>query len=481
MSVKIPATAEIAYVEAVEASCHQNGSAAYYYCTECDAVFDEDFVLTNRKNLVIPYTAEIIHVDAVEAVCHQVGNVEFWYCSECEAVFTDAALTQLSNFKSVIIPAPVELTYVPATDADCVNNGNVEYWYCAECEAVFADAMGAVITNLKNVVVPALGHTAGEKVTTVEPTETTDGAWEIRCTVCGELLESGTIPATAFIIKATGSDYVKSIALDGETIVINAKANGLYAKFSIGLADGVTVASDAIIARGKGFAVLSAAYGENITIVATNANGETKTYTVAIDWDFEFIGGYTVDKVEESEAAANTLNVYAKPGMNNASVGVRLAANVTYTVPDGLTVVKNGGYVYFKALEAAANDTYEVILTGANGETTTLTLNFVFDFENVDGVAGGWMVDSIDLADGNVVNITAPAAAGYASFRFLLANNTSDVTAEAKVEVVNQGTTNIHWMKLYNDGTNFVTAEVYVENTATGVVETYTVNVTFGE
>ena len=39
----------------------------------------------------------------------------------------------------------------------------------------------------------ALGHKPGDKVVTLEPTCTVKGAWEIRCTVCDEVLESGEI------------------------------------------------------------------------------------------------------------------------------------------------------------------------------------------------------------------------------------------------------------------------------------------------
>jgi len=150
-------THDLTYYAAVEANCHQNGMAEYWYCAECDCVFADEAatIVTNRMNLTIPYTAEIAHVEAVEANCHQNGNVEYWYCTECEAVFTDAALTQLSNFKSVIIPATVGLTHVEAVEAGLHTNGCQEYWYCTECDCVFADAAATMLTNRKNLVIVA--------------------------------------------------------------------------------------------------------------------------------------------------------------------------------------------------------------------------------------------------------------------------------------------------------------------------------------
>ena len=153
-NVIVPA-APLNYVAAVEAACHQNGCAEYWYCETCDAVFADaaGVQLTNRKNLTVPYTAEIKHVEATEAGCHQNGNVEYWYCAECNAAFTDAALTQLTNFKNVIVPA-ASLTHVAAVEAGCHQYGCAEYWYCETCDAVFADAAGVQLTNRKNLTVP---------------------------------------------------------------------------------------------------------------------------------------------------------------------------------------------------------------------------------------------------------------------------------------------------------------------------------------
>ena len=99
----------------------------------------------------------------------------------------------------------------------------------------------------------------------------------------------------------------------------------------------------------------------------------------------------------------------------------------------------------------------------------------------VSGVAGGYMVgNNISLDDdSNVIDISVDAKYTYASFRFVLNNSTSDIVADEPVEIVMQANTNIHWMKIYNDGTNYVTATVTVVNEATGISEDYVVNVTF--
>ena len=48
---------------------------------------------------------------------------------------------------------------------------------------------------LESGAIGALGHTPGERVDTLAPTCTAEGAWEIRCEVCDDVLESGEIGA----------------------------------------------------------------------------------------------------------------------------------------------------------------------------------------------------------------------------------------------------------------------------------------------
>ena len=88
--------------------------------------------------------------------CHADGSAEYWFCPECDAVFADAAGTQLTNRKNLVIPAVLELTHVEKVAPTTEAAGMAEYWYCEDCEAVYADAEGKVLTNLKNLVIPAI-------------------------------------------------------------------------------------------------------------------------------------------------------------------------------------------------------------------------------------------------------------------------------------------------------------------------------------
>jgi len=48
---------------------------------------------------------------------------------------------------------------------------------------------------LESGEIGALGHTPGDRVDTLDPTCTVEGAWEIRCEICDDVLESGAIGA----------------------------------------------------------------------------------------------------------------------------------------------------------------------------------------------------------------------------------------------------------------------------------------------
>jgi len=189
------------YHEAVEATCHQNGMMAYYYCAVCDAFFDVDLMQTNTKNLTIPATVGLTHNVGTEA-CHVPGIAEYWYCVECQAVFADAAGTIMTNRKNLEIQPVCGLTYVAAVKPGCHEKGSREYWYCEKCEAVYEDEAGTRLTNRKRM---AVDNTAVIKmVEAVASTCTVEGNIEYwYCSECKQIFldEALTKPANAETVK----------------------------------------------------------------------------------------------------------------------------------------------------------------------------------------------------------------------------------------------------------------------------------------
>ena len=148
--------------EAIAPACHYDGQIEYWFCPDCECVWADEALtqLTNLKNVVLPALGgDVTHFEAVAPACHYKGNVEYWFCADCEQVWQDEALTQLTNLKNVILPAlGGEVEHVAAKAPTATEKGNVEYWYCAECEQYWQDEALTQLTNSKNVVLAALGE-----------------------------------------------------------------------------------------------------------------------------------------------------------------------------------------------------------------------------------------------------------------------------------------------------------------------------------
>ena len=220
-NVVLPATG--GEVEYVAESCY---NVEHWICETCDCVWADEALtqVTNRKSVIkAEPTHNEVHVEATEVGCHTNGNIEYWYCDDCEGVWQDAELTQVTNIKNVVIPSAgtlehtaescynVEYWYcavcdcyfvqnttrefvnvarlslvkaepthnevhVEATEVGCHTNGNIEYWYCDDCEGVWQDAELTQVTNIKNVVIPAQGEL--KHFARVEPTATEEGMME---------------------------------------------------------------------------------------------------------------------------------------------------------------------------------------------------------------------------------------------------------------------------------------------------------------
>ena len=212
-SVILPATS-LEYVAELPA-CHQDGIMAHYYCSECDAYFtmvEGNLVNTNLKNLTIEGNSELLEkVEAVEATCHENGNIEYYYCAGCDSYFVadDNGNLIPTNAKSVIVPA-TDLEYYAAVES-CHQDGNLAYWYCSECDVYFvADENGNLVNVARlSTILPGDGKLL--YVPAVAPTVTANGnVAYFYCDVCngyytldnkGNMVNSN---ALSVILPATG-------------------------------------------------------------------------------------------------------------------------------------------------------------------------------------------------------------------------------------------------------------------------------------
>ena len=184
-SVVIPAAHKIVAVDAVDATCTTNGNIAYWYCEadDCGLVWaDEDLTqVTNHKNVVIAASCRYnaVYTPAQAATCDEPGYEEHWYCATCDVYYTDADCTIVTNAKNLVIPVSHNVLHVEAKDATCTENGNIEYWYCDACGAAWLDELCHQNTNLKSIVIPAAHSYAHDFDGTCENCEDAEGIREV--------------------------------------------------------------------------------------------------------------------------------------------------------------------------------------------------------------------------------------------------------------------------------------------------------------
>ena len=153
-------------VNAVAATCTQDGNIAYYICKDCNTLFaDENGTQPlTEEDVIVPATN---HVNAKyeiikEATCTEDGSKKF-VCPDCDAYD--------SNAEEVIPASGHTMQYVSTTDATCTAVG-FDVYECSVCHA----------EEKRNETV-ALGHTETSEVT-VEPTCTAEGEKVVTCSVC---------------------------------------------------------------------------------------------------------------------------------------------------------------------------------------------------------------------------------------------------------------------------------------------------------
>ena len=125
---------------------------SYFYA--CDKVCQLCGEITNPNA-----THTIVHVDAVAATCYENGNIEYWYCEICGYAWADEALTQQTNQMNVVVPmAHAPATHVAAKDPTCTEKGNIEHWLCEACGQAWLDEACTQNTNVLAVVLPTIDH-----------------------------------------------------------------------------------------------------------------------------------------------------------------------------------------------------------------------------------------------------------------------------------------------------------------------------------
>lgn len=102
---------------------------------------------------------------------------------------------------------------VPAT---CTEDGTIAHYICADCGVLLDSELQVV----ENTVIEKTGHTPGSSAVEAEPTCTEEGKSVVSCTVCDEILNTESIPATGHsFTEALAIGPTGSICVNGALII----------------------------------------------------------------------------------------------------------------------------------------------------------------------------------------------------------------------------------------------------------------------
>lgn len=461
------------YVETdrVDSTCTEAGHVTYT-CANCGRTYDEDLELADHTpgewTVVTEATAG---ADGREAI----------FCTVCGEELDSRVIPALGFIHKVSGNDYVKSAELDGDTIKIITSGTaIDFakFAIGYTAGITLDAEGVNLTNVTST---------WAYVTLDLPT---DGG-TVTCTDSKGISKTYTVEVTAspssykYYTAVAGGYTVESVdsTTEADTFFVYAKPNVDNATLMIQIpavnkytySDGLTIVTEGNNVYFKAYAATDNQY----TITVTTPNGGPKTYTVNYvfnnDYYLDVQAGYTVSRVD-STTEADTFYVYAKANVKSAALMLQIPAANTYSCSEGLTIVKNGTYVYFKAMASAQNNMYTITVTTPDGVAKDYTVYYMFE-SIIAGCQGGYMVDDCSM-DGKTINITVSGAYSYASFRGLFKNTTTTIQCPDDIDVVMSGS--IHWFKIYNDGTGSVTKQITATDATTGITEVYTVNVTFG-
>ena len=188
---------KLTYVEAVEATCTEDGNIAYYVC-ECSLKYTDADATEFVADVIVPALGhtegKAVVENEVDSDCENEGSYD-------EVVYCEVCGEEVSR-ETIVIDAlghtEAEAVVENEVDADCVNDGSYD-------EVVYCSVCGEELSR-ETIVVDALGHTEAEAVVEneVAPDCENEGSYDevVYCSVCGEELSRETIT-----VDALGHDY----------------------------------------------------------------------------------------------------------------------------------------------------------------------------------------------------------------------------------------------------------------------------------
>ena len=207
------------------AKCGTAGKAAYYQCSVCHKLFDEDKNETTEQRLVLPAlqhtAAEDWQTDQTDhwKICSRPGcgtliegtkaAHDFAWTVDTPATedapgvqHEECSVCHIKRSEGTVIPkldhVHTGITHHAAKAANCHEGGNIEYWTCSSpkcADKFYADAAcSATIDKVETPIDPAAHDGETEVRNAAEATEDADGyTGDTYCLGCGKLKEQGTV------------------------------------------------------------------------------------------------------------------------------------------------------------------------------------------------------------------------------------------------------------------------------------------------
>lgn len=179
----------LTHTELKEATCTEDGNIEYWTCSVCDKNFGDENGTAEITDTAIPAADHTMtHTERKEPTCTETGNIEYWTCSKCNKTFSDSE----GN-------TGVTDTGIGALGHDYVNGK------CTRCQEIKPDHehIGGTATCTQKAVCDICGeeygelaaHTSDSGTVTKKPTTSETGVKTFKCTVCGYVIKTETIPA----------------------------------------------------------------------------------------------------------------------------------------------------------------------------------------------------------------------------------------------------------------------------------------------
>lgn len=159
--VEIPAKGhaeELSHIDAIEATCSENGTIEHYKCPDCGEMFRDENAQYKIVSAVIPkdknnHAGGEVIIRGIAATCTTEGLTEGKKCKKCNTVTKSQEITE-KLWDDVVMQ-------IPETPASCTGNGVAEHYHCMHCNKDFNMKKEEVVDN-KELVIVAKGHSYGD-------------------------------------------------------------------------------------------------------------------------------------------------------------------------------------------------------------------------------------------------------------------------------------------------------------------------------